>query len=46
MAGEQYVSQRRPGGVSRFIQLDEGPTLEVMWLPHLLPEGNAIEITT
>ncbi|WP_233092332.1 hypothetical protein [Serratia odorifera] len=46
MAGEKYVSQRRPGGVSRFIQLDEGPTLEVMWLPHLLPEGNAIEITT
>ena len=34
-AGEPYVSERRPGFVSRFVRLDEGTTLELMSAPWL-----------
>jgi len=37
VAGEEYVSKNRPGFVSRFVKLAEGPTLEIMTVPGLLP---------
>ena len=33
--GPRYESRRRAGFVSRFVQLDSGPTLELMSLPAL-----------
>lgn len=34
-AGELYVSKNRPGFTSRFLRLQDGPTLELMSLPGL-----------
>ncbi|OMQ25347.1 VOC family protein [Serratia oryzae] len=37
VAGEEYVSHNRPGFVSRFVRLADGPALEIMKVPGLLP---------
>ena len=43
-SGGRYASTRRPGFVSRFVQLDEGATLELMSAPWLAcDEGNSTE---
>ncbi|MAM12927.1 MAG: glyoxalase/bleomycin resistance/extradiol dioxygenase family protein [Rhizobiaceae bacterium] len=33
--GERYESRRRPGFVSRFMRLTDGPTIEIMQAPWL-----------
>jgi lactoylglutathione lyase len=43
VAGEEYVSRNRPGFVSRFVSLADGPQLEIMRLPDLLPAEQANE---
>ncbi|TPW28471.1 glyoxalase/bleomycin resistance/extradiol dioxygenase family protein [Martelella alba] len=35
--GPRYESRRRPGFVSRFITLSQGPAIEIMQLPQLGP---------
>ncbi|ATM75129.1 VOC family protein [Serratia fonticola] len=43
VAGEEYVSKNRPGFISRFVQLADGPALEIMCVPGLLPGGKGEE---
>ncbi|TNB49869.1 glyoxalase/bleomycin resistance/extradiol dioxygenase family protein [Martelella lutilitoris] len=39
-AGARYESRRRPGFVSRFITLTDGPAIEIMQAPWLGPAGD------
>lgn len=39
-AGARYESRRRPGFVSRFMTLSDGPAIEIMQAPWLDPAGD------
>ncbi len=41
--GERYASTRRPGFVSRFVHFNEGAKLELMSIPDLNADAQAVE---